>query len=607
MTTTVICKPTSGTFIRPDNLGGNYFATAKSKMLVQNFAPGGYSYLSLNLPAQLADRAIVSAHLMLSMETVGGGTRTLTVQRHAKPDTAYSSMTGNNDPGVYAGSTAVSVTQSALDGTAVRKLWDFDVTADVAAIKAGAPFYGFRISTTYTSIWNMAGWQSISPPYLVVELADPGDPPEGLTPDGLIGIASPTMTWVAPSAITRARVQTDEAGGDYSSPVWTSAWVTTSIPQLDLSTVSGWTPLTAGGSIQVRVEHDVVGFGPTGYGDPVTLTRDTTRTLSITSPASTTHDPTPTVAWTTTGQTAYQVTVSSNGVVLQDTGIVPGSASAWTPNKGATVSGQVLSIRVRTFYGTDRVASPGDPGYLEATVTTTYTPGTATGVTSITATQNGVRPWVNLAWAIGTIPDEWLLERDSGSGYETLARFAGTSGGSPVLSYVDVTCPPNRSVTYRIRPITAGTAGASTHTATVRTKVTGAWVLDPDLSRWFRFGGQDLRMVQAESSVWYEPYGRQESVKFTFALRGWEGGIGGTMKDYDGRTVEQYQADFDSIKSETHLEVRLVWGDQNIPVIASMMSSTINAEQSTVDHTVKNVVLDDVRQSGEVPYPAVVP
>lgn len=607
MTDTVICKATSGTFIRPDNLGANYFATAKSKMLVQNFAPGGYAYLATTLPAQLDDREVVSAFLVLTMETTGGGTRTLKAQRHAKPATPYASMTGNNDPGVLAGSIERSLAQSAADGTNPRKVWRIDVTDDLAAIKAGDPYYGWRISTTYTSIWNMLGWQSISPGYLEVELAEAGDPPEALSPHGLIGVAAPTMTWVTQAVITRARIQTDEAGGDFSSPVWTSSWIDTTVPQLDTDTITGWSDLAAGDSIQVRVEHDVVGFGPTGWSDPVTLTRDTVHTLAITSPGSTTNDPTPTVAWTTTGQTAYQVTTTSGGKTIHDTGVVNGDDSAYTPPKGATTSGQVLTYRVRAFIGTDRVASPGDAGYLEATASTTYSPGAGAAVNSLTATQSGVRPWPTLAWTRGSIPDEWMVERNSGDGYETIARFAGTSGGDPVLSYVDYTCPPNQTVTYRVRAITAGAAGASGPTASLRVKVTGAWIIDPDTLRWFRFGGQDLRMVQAESSVWYEPYGRQESVKFTFALRGFEGGIGGTMKDYDGRTVESYQADFDSIKAQPQLEVRLIWGDKNIPVICSAMSSVINAEQSTTERTVKTVVLDDVRQSGEVPYPPIVP
>lgn len=602
MTEIITLKPTNGTSVLAGSTKSQ-FTTSKSGARLKS--PGNYYFVTFGLPADLPNREVVSAHLILHM-TGMSGSKTVKAQRCAKPPAAWSAITSTNDPDVLAGSADHTVTQS---GTGLEQDWDFDVTDDLVAIKAGSPLYGWRFATTYTGGFLFAfGWQSSNPPLLVVELADPGDDPEGLRPDGVTSMASPTLTWDAPFPISAARVQTDEVGGDFSSPVWTSAWVATDIPELDLSTVSGWTPLTNGGAIQVRVAHDVDGFGQTGYSDPITITRQNYPTATVTSPASTTHDPTPAAAWSFAGQTKWQITVfSDDGTVLEDTGVVPGAATAWTPTKGATRSGQVLTYRFRFWDSEDRTGQPNDPGYTKVITTTAYTPGTATAITALTAAQDGVRPWINLAWTIGTIPDEWLIERDVGDGFETLARFDGVIGGSSVLSYRDYTCPPGRSVTYRVRPIVAGASGDAAHDATTRLRVEGAWVVDVDGARWFRFGGQDLRMAQAESTVWYEPFGRQTPVKFTFALRGYEGGIGGTMKTYDGRTVEDYQADFDAIKSQPQLEVRLIWGDKNIPVVASQMRSDIHPELSTSEQTVKTIVLDDVRQSGEIPYPPVVP
>lgn len=603
MTDTIVCKVTSGTYVVSGS-SKSFYTTSKSHGRV--LSPGNYTFFTTTLPAELADREVVSATMRVRM-TGHTGARTLKLQRTSKPAAAWSAITSANDPLVLPGSTERS--SGAITGTGVEMDVDIDVTADLAAIKAGSPLYGWRLATTYTTApWILYGWQSLHPPVLIVELAEPGDPPEGLRPDGVTSLASPTLTWETASPITSARVQTDEVGGDFSSPVWTSAWVPTDIPQLLLSAVTGWTPLANNDAIQIRVAHDVTGFGQTGWSDPITITRKNYPTASGIAPTSTTHDPTPTAGWTFTPQVGYQVTVTSDGKTLEDTGFVAGSDSGWAPTKGATRSGQVLTYRIRLYDDQDRTAQPGDLGYVETIVSTTYTPGTGTAIDTLTATQDGVRPWVDLAWtrAAGT-PDEWLVERDTGDGFETLARFDGLVGGSPVLSYRDWTCPPSKSVTYRVRPLTSGVSGASGPTATVRTAVTGAWCIDPVGGKWFRFGGQDLRMAQAESTVWFEPYGRQTPVKFTFALRGFEGGIGGTMKAYDGRTVEQYQADFDAIKSQPQLEVRLVWGDKNIPVVASQMRSDIHPELSTTEQIVKTIVLDDVRQSGEIPYPPVVP
>lgn len=561
------------------------------------------AFLYIPMPAQLASRTVLSAYVDVVMESQAGS-RSLTLVRHPKPATTYTSMTHDNKPaGSLAGAPSHTVTQ-----VGTTTVWRFDVTADLISIAAGGAYYGWKLTSSYTSAWKMAAWQSSTPPKLTVTLAENSTPPLGLRPNGVTGLAKPVLTWNAAKGLVSAKVQIDAVGGTFTAPVFSSPAITTTEGQIDLAATT-YAGLANGASADVRILQ-TTDAGDSAWSDRVTITRQDYPVLTITGPASPSTDPTPALTWTFTPQVKYRVTVTNAaGVVIADSGDLPGGATAWAPSVGATASGDVLTYRLRTVDRNDRTTSPGDLGYVEATTTITYTPGTATAASTFTAVQDGVKPWVNLAWTLTAgAPDEWLIIRDG----VIVDRVAGLSGGAPVLSYRDYSARPNRAQVYTIRPFSGGAAGAAATPVTVTPYVTGAWLIDTATGEHFSITGDALSLGYSESSVIYFPVGRATPVKRTFALRGIGGNVSGILKDFDGRTVAQQEAALHKIKAATTDPLRYVDIDTNIPVVASDLSPALETESSMIypaasRNRVLKTVSFTIQQAGELPFPEVVP
>lgn len=608
MSETITGKATSGTWARSNAASTVYYTASKKWQYVGVPAATYQSFLYTNMPADLAGRQVVSAKLRVYM-IAGSGTRTVTVQRHAKPTTAYSRMTWNNRPGVLAGSTAVAKTQNAA-----TILWEFDVTTEVQKVAQGGGFYGWRLSSSHAAQWGMYGWGTTRAPQLVVELADELDAPTDLAPDGIVSITDPVFTWTAPASLSSAQMQidvVDEEGeaGDFSAPVWDSGELPgITIPQID-PVAEGFTGWADGAEYAVRVRQ-TVDAGTTDWSLPVVVTRHTLAAAAITSPTSTTQDPTPPVVHTFAGtQARWQVQTRLNGKVIDDSGVVPGTDLSYTPAAGATAAGQELTFTVRVWDEHARTPSPGDPGYAQASVTTTYTPSLLlTPADAVAATQVGVRPWVDVTWVRAAgVPDEWLIVREG----VIVARIDGTDDDGAVTSWRDYTCPPNIDVTYRVFPIVDGVAGGTGPIAPIRTEVTGLWVYDPATEVHFSIADETLNLGFAESTAVYETIGGSVAIKRTFAMRGLEGDIGGKLDDFDGRTVTEQEADFFAIKEATAGTFRIAYGDTNIPVTLSNMSSVVDPATMLVTGTtpprIRKAVSFIARQAGELPFLAVAP
>jgi hypothetical protein len=304
------------------------------------------------------------------------------------------------------------------------------------------------------------------------------------------------------------------------------------------------------------------------------------------------------MVWTSTDQVRWQAVVrDSAGVILYNSGIQPGNDNAFTPPKGATRTGQVITREIRTWDSVPRTVSPGDPDYSSDTQTTTYTPGAATAVTATTPNQVGAAPWVDVLVARAELPDEWQLIRDG----VQVARIDATQDGDPVWVIRDWTCPPNTDVTYVVRPITDGTAGAAGATVPFRTQVTGAWIFDPDNGTYARCRGTDLSIEEVDSVTWYEPTGATEPTKRTFALRGTEGTIGGKLEDLTGRTLEEHLADWYAIKSLPSRTFRVAYDNVNVPVLVSAMKTSPHTALTSTRQVTKTVSFE-IRQNGELPY-----
>lgn len=598
MSTTVVTRTANGTYTDSGSPAKSFYAAARTFAYVKGTTK--FYFFRTALPADLNEREVISATLRVILPPPGGS-RTTKLQRHADPSTGYATMNDNNKPGVLAGSTEHSITSTA-------QFRDFDVLADLVDVAGGGDYFGWRFSTSYTGgDVKVHGWDSEYEPTLTVVLGEPTSEPLNVRPHGLVSLSKWFVTWDGPDDIVSVQVQLDDEDGDFATPIFDSGTVTSTVPQLNLA-ATAYAGLADAATVDVRVRHTSTDNGVSEWSDPVTVTRKALTGLAITGPSSPSTDPTPTVTWTAAGQVAFQVTTSINGATVDETNEVPGADSAYTPAKGATAAGQVIRFRVRAWDDDDRTSSPGDPGYAEATLDVTYTPGTAPAITTLDATQDGVRPWVDLEWTRSAgVADAWIIERDlgDGAGFQILEQIPGTDGGSPVWTYRDWTAPGHRTLLYRVRPFVAGAAGAAGPSASVVLDVTGAWVVDPSTGRNFRFGGTELQLGFAEQSAWYEPIGAPAAVKRTFSLRGLEGAIAGTLKPYDGRSVESFDADLFAIKSRPSSTFRVAFGDVNIPATLDVVNSVWSTDART--GMPRKVVTVGLRQNGELPFPVVTP
>jgi hypothetical protein len=600
LSTVIECQLASGTFVREAFPATRYYTAAKPSFWVSSLASTHfYSYLNFNLPAGLAGKRVISAIFECDTEA-RAGTPTLRMQRHSKPTTGYAELTWNNHPVSLAGAPSFDVTQS---GALTH--WTFDLTSDIQAVALGDAYYGYVLVTTNVAAqWRIMGYGTATPPKLTITLDDAPLPPTDIEPNGAVGLAKPVFNWTADPSMISAQIQiTTPADTTFAAPVFDSGAHSTVVGQLDTNAL-GYGGITANTSVLVRIRQ-TNGVATSAWSDAITVTYTPLGTLSTSSPSGTTTDPTPTVAWAFTGtQARWQVTTYRNGVMIEDTGVVPGTDTSHQPAVGAVTAGQVLSYRIRVWDNVTRLSSVGDPAYRETTITTTYNPGAVTPLTTLDVTQDGQAPWVDLEWTrTAGVADLWVITRDG----EIIDRILGTSGGSPVWSYKDWACPPNRDVVYRVFPQTGvnpATVGSTGPTVTIRTEVDGAWVYDPATDKSFSISGHNLSAVYGESSVVYSTVGGIRRQKRTWALRGLEGNISGLLDDFDGRTVEDQLEDLYAIKGRADVDVRLVFADKNIPVSLDNLSPVPSVDWSTTDQ-IRHDVSFDFNQTGELPFPEV--
>lgn len=169
------------------------------------------------------------------------GSTTLTAQR--VDPWKVSRVTWNNRPATAG--TAVAVTQS---GTGENAVWEFDVTADVAAFVAGtAANSGWQITTNSTARRKIRGFASTTrKPTLEVVWSPTPPKPTDLRPamGRAVSVTKPDLTFTA-SGFTSLQVQIDPSGA-FTSPTFDSGEVATTVPRFALSS-----PVTRTASVTI--------------------------------------------------------------------------------------------------------------------------------------------------------------------------------------------------------------------------------------------------------------------------------------------------------------------------------------------------------------------
>ena len=565
---------------------------------------------------QNAAMDVSSAVLRFRNAVAVGGSVTVSAQR-CGTSPKWARLTWNNKPGGV-GSTA----SATVSGPTTSTWWEIDVTAHVQAIANGSPNYGWKLTTTSSTLLRLFSLNAAQyKPTLVVEWTDKPDTPTVLHPLNGKAVSSNKpvvrMSYSDPGGdddLDAVKVQID-AAGDFTSPDFDSGWVTATTPELDLSTTA-YAGLADGATTTLRCRVRDEAGGESDWSDPVTFSRDDKGTLAITSPAASPNsfvdEFTPPIAWTFTGETqkAYRVLIAKAArphTWIYDSGRVTSATTEHTlPFRwhGHRVLKDDLDyiVTVRVWDAKDRCGT----AYQQATRTFTVAyDATVTPATSLTATQytSVNSPWVVLQWQRATTPDEWVIVRDG----EVLEKediasdllLTGTT-----YQFIDRTARPLVPHTYRIRAVVNHKTASTNPSATLTPVAEGIWLYALDGSLVVHLFGDDVEnMAYGEASSILTPIGADSAVKITTGLRGLEGTITGYIRNGpDGRTWDQHKQDLLSMKAAPSTTYGLAWGDENIPVVLRNVSPFPAA--MTFANNVQVKVAVTFEQDGELPFEA---
>ena len=564
---------------------------------------------------QNAAMDVSSAVLRFRNAVAVGGSVTVSAQR-VGTNPKWARLTWNNKPGGV-GSTA----SATVSGPTTSTWWEIDVTAHVQAIANGSPNYGWKLTTTSSTLLRLFSLNAAQyKPTLVVEWTDKPDTPTVLHPLNGKAVSSNKpvvrMSYSDPGGdddLDAVKVQID-AAGDFTSPDFDSGWVTATTPELDLSTTA-YAGLADGATTTLRCRVRDEAGGESDWSDPVTFSRDDKGTLAITSPAAPSSnfvdEFTPPIAWTFTGETqkAYRVLIAKASrphTWIYDSGRVTSATTEHTlPFRwhGHRVLKDDLDyiVTVRVWDAKDRCGT----AYQQATRTfTVQYDATVTPATSLTATQfSSDSPWVVLQWQRATTPDEWVIVRD-GEVIEKEDIASDLLLTGTTYQFVDRTARPMVAHTYRVRAVVNHKTASTNPSATITPVGKGIWLTNDDGSLLVHMFGDDIEnMAYGETSSILTPIGADSAVKITTGLQGLQGTINAYIRTLSGgSTWDEYKQDLLAMKAAPSTTYRLAWGDENIPVVLRNVSAFPAAATLAAHVQVKVAITFD--QNGELPFEA---
>lgn len=435
------------------------------------------AHMLLRGPVSLPKNAVITAaavHVNQD-DTSTEGSWGLTVRRNF---TAWpSNVTWGTKPAVTDTTHALAKTNPPF-GT----WWVIDVTSDVQGFVSGTKAnYGWRLASTSSTQHFMRGHNAtVRQPYLEITYVIPPKVPTGLSPQGgAVTVDKPVLTFAVDSGTLGVQVQVD-AAADSVSPAFDSGEITATAGVVDLADTA-YTGLADGSSTYWRARTKN-SYGWSAWSAWADFSRDDLDAVTITDPTATPADGSPPFVWSFAGtQTAWQATLlNSSGVVLDDSGVVAGMDTDWTPARGLTENGDTGTARVRVWDDVTRIATSGQPAYSEASVDFTVTfDGTVDPMDTLVASQVAGSPGVTLAGTRAAgIPDEVVVFRDG----VQVDRFPGTDAftSSTAFSWTDWSAPLGAAATYRLAPVVNGAVASGGPTATITPTGQGLWLVDPD-------------------------------------------------------------------------------------------------------------------------------
>lgn len=429
--------------------------------------------LDISVPPSIPKNATVtSAKIWVAQYGAWAGTNILTVLRHLAAFTYK--VTWDNRPA------ATTTDSRSKTNSPAGTWWSFDVTGDLQAIIAGTrKDYGWRLSTDSTVQQKIRTHRAATlRPYLELTYQVPSKVPTSLAPQGgAVSVEAPVLTFTCGDDTTAVQVQVDPFS-DGVAPEFDSGEVAATAGVLDLADTA-YAGLADGDATTWRARaKSASGWG--AWSAWVSFSREDLETAALTSPIATPADGTPPFEWTFTGtQTAWQATLlSDDGKILDDSGLVSGADTAWTPSKGLKATGDSGIARVRLYDDVLRIATSGVPIYAEDTVDFTVTfDGTVDPLDTLVAATVANVPGVVLTGtrAVG-VPDEVAIFRDG----IQVARMPGTDAFTGTdFAYTDYSAPLGVEVTYRVAPIENSAVASGGPTDTAMASSAGVWLINP--------------------------------------------------------------------------------------------------------------------------------
>lgn len=582
----------SDCYARQDDAGGTYSVVPNLSL---NGAAGSQRQAFLHFPGlPKSTDYVFSATLSVWLRGAwAGGPHTVTVERI----TALwkeSQVPWNNRPATTTTNAVTAAVTAGADGARV----DIDVTALVRDMLSAAQRYGVRLRLDTTGVKNLHSSDSATPdlrPLLTVNWSDYPTEANDLEPSGgqAVSLAKPVLSWafedIEGDAQGTYQVQLDDAS-TFATVLWDSGVVSSTDPFVDLSVAAGApsTPVDVNRWWRVQVKDSGGLLAP--WSDVAQFIRRAKGTLVISAPG-------PTATDTTTPDIVLTWTAPSGGVldslryVLTEIDPQTGNAVLWdTRRRRATQPPPTISVPpglitkeagssyrldVYAWDTVDRVATPGDPRHIVATVTLTYAPPAA-GIAAVTnfaaANLGDGSPAVRLTWQRAAVPTVgWQVRVDGRIVDDNIdALDLQTSPGNYAYNFWKA--GPNISRSYDVRAVdlVSGKPKASQKAANAPLDYTsqpiGIWLIDPKTDpaasprRLQLIDTQDASLVMGESGETFYPVGAQVPVRIVDSLRGYEGTVSGLIPL---RADRDLLFDF---KEAVGARYHLVANDLNIPV-----------------------------------------